>query len=903
MFELGFLLIAGILGIPVVAIVAIVKSSANQRQLTELRLKFDALTRQVETLRGEAAPSRDARETVVEDAKPETSSAYALPADPGLAREEFSPTPDEPAAEVADTYEPAPPPHAPTEIRKLEDALTSRWLVWLGAVAIGLAGVFLVKYAIDNALLTPAMRVVLGFLLGIALAVGGEILRRKPMQRAIAAVRPNYVPPALTASGLFVAFASVYAAYALYNLLSPLAGFIALAAIALSGVGLSLLQGRFVALMGLLGAFVTPALVSTNDPSAWTLFSYLLIVESGCLALSRYRRWSLFALAALAGVAIWPLLWMAGAVWHVTDALPLGIYLLLSAAAYFFLFRWGWANDATHDSWLQDFRDWDMSERVVAIAGVTIAFLLFVVVAQAAYNSVSMVLFGLTAALYLFAGRREGVFDALSVVAAIAALAVVATMPVPGIINLPDPLTRAPIVPRELDYFARSALAFGLLFGIGGFAAQWGARRPAIWAGVSAFVPVSLLAICYWRVVDFGVDLEWAGIAVALAAISLFAAERVERYRAARGLDVSLGFYAAAVAASLSLAFAMSLREAWLTVTLSLQLPALGAISRKIDARAIRYLAGIVAGIVLARLAFNFDVLSYPAAPTSAFNWIVYGYGIPAAACFFAAQLFRRGADDVLVVALQAAGLAFSVLLVSLEIRLFIEGSLAVARYTLLDQSLQSIAWLTVGIGLAVREARSRSIVARFGSRVLLGAATTQIALLQLGYSNPLLTGDAVGNYPLLNVLMLAYLIPAIFAFVFAAMTKNAEPSLQWQRPIAAGAGVALLFVYISLEVRRAFHGAILTSAERGDAELYAYSAAWLIYAAVLLGLGIRLAQAPLRYAGLAILMLTATKVFLVDMGDLTGLYRVASFLGLGLSLVAIGYLYQRFVNVRAADT
>jgi uncharacterized membrane protein len=42
--------------------------------------------------------------------------------------------------------------------------------------------------------------------------------------------------------------------------------------------------------------------------------------------------------------------------------------------------------------------------------------------------------------------------------------------------------------------------------------------------------------------------------------------------------------------------------------------------------------------------------------------------------------------------------------------------------------------------------------------------------------------------------------------------------------------------------------------------------------------------------------LLAALKVFLVDMGDLDGLYRVASFLGLGLSLVSIGLLYQRFV-------
>ena len=51
-----------------------------------------------------------------------------------------------------------------------------------------------------------------------------------------------------------------------------------------------------------------------------------------------------------------------------------------------------------------------------------------------------------------------------------------------------------------------------------------------------------------------------------------------------------------------------------------------------------------------------------------------------------------------------------------------------------------------------------------------------------------------------------------------------------------------------------------------------------------------------LRHGAIAILLITICKVFLSDMAALGGLYRVASFLGLGLCLVGIGYVYQRFV-------
>jgi uncharacterized membrane protein len=45
-----------------------------------------------------------------------------------------------------------------------------------------------------------------------------------------------------------------------------------------------------------------------------------------------------------------------------------------------------------------------------------------------------------------------------------------------------------------------------------------------------------------------------------------------------------------------------------------------------------------------------------------------------------------------------------------------------------------------------------------------------------------------------------------------------------------------------------------------------------------------------------AVIMLTIAKVFLVDMSDLTGIWRALSFIGLGLVLVGIGYLYQHLL-------
>lgn len=108
--------------------------------------------------------------------------------------------------------------------------------------------------------------------------------------------------------------------------------------------------------------------------------------------------------------------------------------------------------------------------------------------------------------------------------------------------------------------------------------------------------------------------------------------------------------------------------------------------------------------------------------------------------------------------------------------------------------------------------------------------------------------------------------------------------------------GLALAFVYVSLEVRHMFRGEILSARWMTDGEWYSYSVAWLVYAAALLAVGIWRREPALRWGSLVLVLVTVLKVFLSDMAALTGLYRVASFLGLGLSLIAIGYLYQRFV-------
>jgi uncharacterized membrane protein len=273
---------------------------------------------------------------------------------------------------------------------------------------------------------------------------------------------------------------------------------------------------------------------------------------------------------------------------------------------------------------------------------------------------------------------------------------------------------------------------------------------------------------------------------------------------------------------------------------------------------------------------------------------VVYGYGVPALAFYVAAKLFRDAKTPLLLTMLQAGALLFAVLLLSFEIRLFVAGSLDNLHYGLLEQSLHSIAWLAVGTALAVRHQLSANQVAFWGSRILLVLATAQVVVGQLIHANPFYTNVFVGDWPVFNTLFLAYAVPAAFAFFLAYRFRNDTPI--WPAGLAAMLGFALVFFYLTTEVRHAFHGAVLYGLPTSDTEFYTYSLVWLIYALVLLAIGILGRSTLPRYVSLVVLMITVLKAFLFDMADLEGLLRVSTFLILGLTLIGIGYLYQRYV-------
>jgi uncharacterized membrane protein len=151
---------------------------------------------------------------------------------------------------------------------------------------------------------------------------------------------------------------------------------------------------------------------------------------------------------------------------------------------------------------------------------------------------------------------------------------------------------------------------------------------------------------------------------------------------------------------------------------------------------------------------------------------------------------------------------------------------------------------------------------------------------------------------PVFNLILLGYGIPALLAGALALIARANRPLAY--RYIAASAAVALALLYLTLEVRRIYHGSTIAAfAATGDAEQYTYSAVWLGFGVALLAVGYILKATSVRMASAAVVIATVLKVFFVDMHDLAGLWQALSVLGLGVVLLGIGWFYQRLLFPR----
>jgi uncharacterized membrane protein len=888
------IVVAVVLIFPILAIVALVKSSGLRGAVSRLEQRVAMLERNLARVgvpQAAALPQQPA-------AQPGPAAPAPVPAEPQPAEAAVEPPPLPPRPQPAPTSVPASgqtvasPPLPPQPIG-FEERFGTRWVVWVGGVALALGGIFLVRYSIQQGLIGPAVRVALGALLALILVAVGEWARRTERLAGLPAPPTAHIPSILTAAGTTVAYATVYAAYALYGFLPPAVAFILLGIVALLTLGAALLHGPALAGLGIVGAYLAPMLVASDTPDYWSLYIYLAVVTAAAFALARFRLWRWLAITAIVFSALWtlpgtdlnPIAALGAHVFHVVAGFALSAALLVCGFLY--------GPPATPGE----------VERTSAFALSVYLLIAALLVLASFHDPVALTAFVvLTAATVVIAWRTDAA-AAVVPVAAFLSMIVMAHWAVQMNLDAliaPSGVT-APAIPEPQRYDYGSHLVLGAgwaaLFGIAGYFAQGRSPRalvPMLWAAAAVFAPLAMLVALYYRVAGVDRSLPFAGLALLLAAIDGYATEALIRREQRRpGMMASSAMFATGALAALALTLTFALEKGWLTIGLALMAPGAAYIAEKRPLPWLRWLAAIMVGVVVARIAYEPRIVGTELGTTPIFNWLLYGYGLPAAAFWIGGWLLRRRADDVPARIVDAGAILFTVLLVILEIRHYVTGGdiyQPVSQIT--EAALDVNAGLALAIGLEHIRGRTGSIVHNVGALIVAGLTLFIIVFELIIVVGPRFNNEPVGG-PVFNLILLGYGLPALLTGVLALIARTTRPMPY--RAVAAVTAVTLALFYLTLEVRRLFHGPIL-GGPTTDAEQYAYSTVWLGFGIMLLAAGFFIRSQPARLAALAVIALTIAKVFIIDTASISGIYRALSVIGLGVVLLGIGWVYQRLL-------
>jgi uncharacterized membrane protein len=869
----------------VIAIVAFIFARKALNQIDALRARLDAL----ET----AAP------LVAATPVPPPVPAYETPIAPLAADEVSTQTTEEAAPILPASPPPIPdiPAPAPQAGPGFEERIGTRWVVWVGGLTLALGGFFLVRYSIEQGLLGPGVRVLLGGLFALALLAAGEWTRRKESLAAIQPLPIPNIPAILTAAGTAVAFATVYAAYALYDFLVPATAFILLGMVALGTLAAALLHGPALAGLGIAAAFATPILVSSERPDFWALYLYLAVVTAAAFGLARIRLWRWLAVTTIVLATLWtfPCLQCGPSMvgphaFHVIAGFVLAALLVVCG------FMFGPPAE---------------QGRIESISSGALAATLFgatLIVLNSFHDDTAMIVFALLVAGTLFVAWRTDAATGAIVAAAAFVFIVFAEWAIrgnPDMLVLPGgPLPG--IGPNATDGSVSlhliTAAIFAAGFGAAGFLAQGrsvSATVPVVWSACAVFTPLALLITLYARIAHLDRSIPFAILAVLLAAAFGAATESLSKREHRPGLPISVALFATGTLAAIALALTFALEKGWLTIALALMSLGTAWISMQRPIPFLRWLSAILAGIVVARIGYEPRIVGDAVGLTPIFNWLLWGYGIPALSFWGASHLLRRRGDDAPLRMVEAAAILFTALLAFMEIRHWANGGDVYRSLPdLTEIALQVCVALAMAIGLERLRLRTGSIVHNVGAILLTlfaGLATVFGLMLM---ETPIIWPIDVGGV-FFNLLLLGYAMPAVLALLLSYAVAGRRRA-SYANTIAAFA-LMLALTYVTFEIRRLYHGPILSSGPTTGAEQYTYSVAWLAFGVVLLGAGLLFNSQRARLASAVVIALTIAKVFVIDISTLSDVYRALSFICLGLVLLPIGWLYQRILFRRPA--
>ncbi|MBZ5724561.1 MAG: DUF2339 domain-containing protein [Acidobacteriia bacterium] len=228
-----------------------------------------------------------------------------VPTAPPPAREMPPPSPPLPAAPppIPVPRFAAGPEVEPESTDRLETRVGLTWINRIGVLTLVLAVAFFFKYAVDNQWIGEAGRVMLGVVAAFAILGLAEFIFGRGHR--------TYAQ-GITGAGIAILYLSFYASFGFYSLVPQGVAFLLMAlTTAMAGVLAIRYRAAAISVLGLIGGYLTPVLLSTNVDRPWAFFGYLLVLNVGAVAVARSQRWRPLEYLVFGGTALLYASWFA----------------------------------------------------------------------------------------------------------------------------------------------------------------------------------------------------------------------------------------------------------------------------------------------------------------------------------------------------------------------------------------------------------------------------------------------------------------------------------------------------------------------------------------------------------------------------------------------------------------
>lgn len=759
-------------------------------------------------------------------------------------------------------------------IEKLRGDFEQNWMTWIGAVALALGGIFLAKYSLEAGLLSVAMRLTLGGLFGGGLIAIAAYLHYK---NVVFEGFNNYIPAALASGGFITCFALTLLAYSSYSMISPLTAFVVLGVIAISASAMALMFGPLLAVLGIIGAYCVPVLVNTGSNNLFALYMYIgfISLSAALVAHKVQRAW------------LWYLLWAGHLGWYIvgftiansSTIWLLGTYGLFSVIGLIAVPRLGLKLTVVET------RPHSLKRLINALPShplmlACIAPLLIAMLFDTANYLQWQIINALNILILLFLVLKNSRWDLWQGAALMTAALILLSTPSYHI-DFSDSLFIFKYPYGGALFLGLALSAYGLYFGI-----KWAPKRLAF--HITASFSIFLMIACLYAITPN----HALQVAYPLWAVILLISSAILIKCAMRGITLFQRFtYWVGANANITLAITMLLNDSGLTIALAIQVLLISVLIKRYRVPMPHWPIKALVAALLLRLTLAPWTPSYDTLTLFNLHWSIIVYPLCTALFFAAAKCFNT---SQLKIWLEGAALHCLALFITTETSYQLVGHYPkFGSLSFYEQALLTCNWLALGC-VYLHRARIAGSLAKLyqvaGCVLTCGAGI--FTLKTLLDDNPLLTSIYIGELPVFNWLFLLWLVPALLAFWLYKLIKpiNAKAA-----PFILTAAGILGLIAINSFIRQYWQGPyIYLSKGANNAELYSYSVVWLILGAGTVILGHLQKQLLIQKVGLGLLAAVIVKVFLIDMANLTGLLKALSFIGLGLSLVGLSWLFQK---------